>query len=73
MFKVPCFTLWDETEWIETVQSGWNVLVGSDHNKMMKEIRRLKLRRKSSKVLFGDGRAGERIIKIITKYFRESK
>jgi UDP-GlcNAc3NAcA epimerase len=33
--SVPCFTLRDETEWVETVESGWNVLVGTKTNHIL--------------------------------------
>jgi UDP-GlcNAc3NAcA epimerase len=38
LLGVPCITLRENTEWVETVDEGWNVLVGSDHNKMVNTI-----------------------------------
>lgn len=35
---VPCITLRDETEWVETVASGWNVLAGSDRKKIVRAV-----------------------------------
>jgi len=36
IFKVPCITLRDTTEWVETVEDGWNVLVGANDGVIIK-------------------------------------
>lgn len=39
LLKVPCITLRDETEWVETVEDGWNVLAGADGEKITRLAR----------------------------------
>jgi len=34
-YQVPCITLRDETEWVETVELGWNRLTGADHDRII--------------------------------------
>lgn len=36
--RVPCITLRDETEWVETVRYGWNRLVGADKDKILRSV-----------------------------------
>jgi UDP-N-acetylglucosamine 2-epimerase len=35
---VPCVTMREETEWVETVRSGWNVLAGTDTQRILDGI-----------------------------------
>ena len=62
-FGVPCITLRPETEWIETVETGWNVVVGSDHSLIVEKTRRMKKPAKAERHTFGDGHAAKRILK----------
>jgi UDP-N-acetylglucosamine 2-epimerase len=59
--RVPCVTLRDETEWVETVASGWNILAGADHDKIMEAVRGFKAP-SAHPSLYGEGKAAEKII-----------
>jgi UDP-GlcNAc3NAcA epimerase len=61
---VPCVTLRDETEWIETVETGWNQLVAADPDRIADAIAGA-ARPSAHPVLYGDGHAAERIVKVI--------
>ena len=63
---VPCITLRDETEWIETVKAGWNRLVGADAVVIADAISKIAtIPRPPRPVLYGDGHAAERIVEIL--------
>jgi UDP-N-acetylglucosamine 2-epimerase len=68
MLKVPCITMRENTEWIETVEDGWNVLVGADKEKILSAIRGFK-HAKDQKCSYGKGDAGEKIVKAINETF----
>jgi len=53
-----------ETEWVETVKAGWNVVVGADKKKIVEAVRFFKMGRPHHK-LYGDGRAAEKIVEVL--------
>ena len=59
--KVPCITLRDETEWIETVELGWNILTGADRDQIIETVRTFKAPSEHPP-LYGDGRAAGEIM-----------
>ena len=62
--KTPCITLRETTEWIETVQDGWNVLVGINKDRIIEKAKNFKPKGKQRNI-FGDGRASKRICNIL--------
>ena len=64
VLKVPCISARGETEWVETVADGWNVLVGADEKKIVDAIANFDpsgIQRSS----FGDGKAAIKIARIL--------
>ncbi len=63
--KVPCVTLRDQTEWVETTDSGWNALVGADTEKILERVRTMRPPAEHPP-LYGDGGASSRIVALVT-------
>lgn len=60
-FGVPCVTLRDETEWVETVELGWNVLAGADTERIVAAAGDLS-RPSARPDVYGDGHAAEAVV-----------
>lgn len=64
--KIPCITLRENTEWVETIEQGVNQLVGVDPGKIKESINNFYPQEQDySKQLYGDGKTSEKIIEIL--------
>jgi UDP-N-acetylglucosamine 2-epimerase (non-hydrolysing)/UDP-GlcNAc3NAcA epimerase len=61
---VRCLTLRSSTEWTETLEHGWNELVGLDRDRALDALEREPPGERPP--LYGDGRAGERVVEALT-------
>jgi UDP-GlcNAc3NAcA epimerase len=62
-FGVPCVTLRPETEWVETVAAGWNILAGAERERILRAVKEHAWPTEQRQPqLFGDGRAAEKIV-----------
>jgi UDP-GlcNAc3NAcA epimerase len=63
-YRVPCVTARDETEWVETVDSGWNTLAGADAGKIVAAVLQPGTRRQDVNP-YGAGNAAELILDVL--------
>jgi UDP-GlcNAc3NAcA epimerase len=64
ILKVPCITMLETSPWIETVEDGWNVTVGSDKDKIVKMARNFEPTSKQTED-YGNGKACKNIVRAI--------
>ena len=68
-FAKPCITMRDETEWVELVDAGANVLVGADKTKILEAYQNARnhfANEDCDPNLYGGGQASQRIVSFLT-------
>ena len=75
--KVPCITLRDNTEWVETIEQGTNILAGAEKEKILAAVtyftNRINLEKIKWDNPYGDGTSSKVMVQEILKRFKEGK
>ncbi|WP_300351320.1 non-hydrolyzing UDP-N-acetylglucosamine 2-epimerase [uncultured Alcanivorax sp.] len=66
-FSKPCVTMRDQTEWVELIEAGVNVLAGANLGNILKAVSLCETRAVISGDLYGGGRAAEAVINALIK------
>jgi UDP-GlcNAc3NAcA epimerase len=71
-FQKPCITVRSETEWVELVEQGYNILAGTKASDILAAVKEMSAREFTwSSQLYGDGHAGEHIVDLLLAWKKE--
>jgi UDP-N-acetylglucosamine 2-epimerase len=62
---VPCITLRPETEWVETVEAGWNLLADANPERIAWAVNDHQWPSQPPQLVFGEGNAAEKITEVL--------
>jgi UDP-N-acetylglucosamine 2-epimerase len=65
--SIPCVTLRPETEWVETVEAGWNVIAGASRETIVACARSARRPEGTPPPIFGDGKAAQQIVRVLSE------
>ena len=65
--KAPCVTMREETEWTETVEEGWNRLVGADPARIVEAASEVSIPETRGNA-YGEGRAHRKVVKVVCDF-----
>lgn len=66
ILDTPCITIREQTEWVETLKHGYNILSSPEVNELYKKIVNSKIDKTKEKTnYYGNGNAAEQIVEII--------
>jgi UDP-GlcNAc3NAcA epimerase len=69
-FETPCVTLRSETEWTETLESGWNILSGIDSDQILKTVESHSERiKQDAEQIYGVGKSANKVIEAALSFF----
>ena len=67
-FKKQCITLRDETEWVELISNGFNVIAGASKDNIINAYTNIKIDSNFNVNLYGEGKASENIVNELIKF-----
>lgn len=61
--RTPCITLREETEWVETVDAGWNIIAGYKTDKILESINKVNPQKEIEE--YGEGNTANKILELL--------